>query len=103
MVASTSPQSISSVSSGGGVRDDVMSQIRQGAPLKHVQFWLIFQCFIINLQVDKAEVENSRKSITEMGGIAGALARALEERRKNMRNSDGMHIFVDLYSIQYPL
>lgn len=47
------------------------------------------------LQVDKEEVEN-RKSISNVAdvvGIAGALARALEERRRNMRNSDGFLIF----------
>uniref|UniRef100_A0A8R1XZS7 WH1 domain-containing protein n=1 Tax=Onchocerca volvulus TaxID=6282 RepID=A0A8R1XZS7_ONCVO len=56
-------------------RDEMMAQIRQGASLK---------------PVDKEEVEN-RKSIpnaTDVAGIAGALARALEERRRNMRNSD---------------
>lgn len=37
---------------------------------------------------------DSRKSIpcAADGGIAGALARALEERRKNMANSDGQLI-----------
>uniref|UniRef100_A0A915PHV9 WH1 domain-containing protein n=1 Tax=Setaria digitata TaxID=48799 RepID=A0A915PHV9_9BILA len=56
-------------------RDEMMAQIRQGAILK---------------PVDKEEIEN-RKSIpstTDVAGIAGALARALEERRRNMRNSD---------------
>ncbi|VDM39119.1 unnamed protein product [Toxocara canis] len=59
-----------------GSRDDVMAQIRQGTNLK---------------PVDKAAIE-SRKStpnIADVGGIAGALARALEERRRNMHNSDG--------------
>uniref|UniRef100_A0A914CBA7 WASp n=1 Tax=Acrobeloides nanus TaxID=290746 RepID=A0A914CBA7_9BILA len=56
-------------------REILMDQIKQGQTLKHV---------------DQAEVENNRKSLTlqDMGGIAGALARALEDRRKNMRNSD---------------
>ncbi len=42
-------------------------------------------------QVDKAVVENRKSTVAvnEMGGIAGALARALEERRKNMRDSEG--------------
>uniref|UniRef100_A0A914W4B8 Uncharacterized protein n=2 Tax=Plectus sambesii TaxID=2011161 RepID=A0A914W4B8_9BILA len=62
-------------SDDAGSRDTVMAQIRQGAQLKHV---------------DKAEVENRKSAVgsTEMGGIAGALARALEERRKNMRDSE---------------
>jgi len=37
--------------------------------------------------VDQADVEENRKSataLTSFDGIAGALARALEERRKNM-------------------
>ncbi|EJW72821.1 hypothetical protein WUBG_16272 [Wuchereria bancrofti] len=56
-------------------RDEMMAQIRQGANLK---------------PVDKEEIEN-RKSVpnsTDVAGIAGALARALEERRRNIRNSD---------------
>ncbi|VDN07697.1 unnamed protein product [Thelazia callipaeda] len=56
---------------------EIMAQIRQGANLKPVS-------------VDKEEVEN-RKSVpnsADVAGIAGALARALEERRRNMRNSD---------------
>lgn len=46
---------------------------------------------VINVQVDKAAIENrkSTPNITDVGGIAGALARALEERRRNMHNSDG--------------
>ncbi|CAG9539147.1 unnamed protein product [Cercopithifilaria johnstoni] len=58
-----------------GAHDEMMAQIRQGAILK---------------PVDKEEIEN-RKSIpnaTDVAGIAGALARALEERRRNIRNSD---------------
>lgn len=58
-----------------GPREDVMAQIRQGANLK---------------PVDKAAIENrkSTPNIADVGGIAGALARALEERRRNMHNSD---------------
>ncbi|KIH69076.1 hypothetical protein ANCDUO_00586 [Ancylostoma duodenale] len=57
-------------------RDNVMAQIRQGAQLKHV---------------DTAAEQEKRKSETtllEMGGIAGALAKALEERRMNMALDD---------------
>ena len=32
--------------------------------------------------------------LEDVGGIAGALARALEERRKNMRDSDGEFLSV---------
>lgn len=54
-----------------------MAQIRQGAQLRHV---------------DKDEAER-RKSSTSgvavgMGGLAGALAKALEERRQNMGIDD---------------
>ncbi|MCP9266166.1 BMA-WSP-1 [Dirofilaria immitis] len=62
-------------SSSTDARDEMMAQIRQGANLK---------------PIDKEEIEN-RKSLpnaTDVAGIAGALARALEERRRNMRNSD---------------
>ncbi|KAK6747251.1 hypothetical protein RB195_000455 [Necator americanus] len=58
------------------VRDNVMAQIRQGAQLKHVD--------------TAAEQEKRRSESTslEMGGIAGALAKALEERRMNMALDD---------------
>ncbi|KAH7729443.1 WH1 domain-containing protein [Aphelenchoides avenae] len=58
-----------------GSHDSVMAQIKQGTQLKHV---------------DASDSENrkSTSNLTDMGGIAGALARALEERRKNLRNSD---------------
>ncbi|CAD5218430.1 unnamed protein product [Bursaphelenchus okinawaensis] len=68
------PAERSPLAATGNARDDMMQQIRKGANLKHV---------------DQQEVESNRKSVPEpMGGIAGALARALEERRKNMNNSD---------------
>ncbi|CAI2351248.1 unnamed protein product [Caenorhabditis sp. 36 PRJEB53466] len=58
-------------------RGDVMAQIRQGAQLKHV---------------DAAAEQERRKSTTGgvagMGGLAGALAKALEERRLNMGIDD---------------
>ena len=56
-------------------RDHMMNQIKQGTQLKHV---------------DPTEPENrkSTTNIQDLGGIAGALARALEERRKNMMNSE---------------
>lgn len=56
-------------------RGDVMAQIRQGAQLKHV---------------DPAEQANRRSvsGLGDMGGIAGALAKALEERRNNMQLDD---------------
>lgn len=72
-------------------RDNMMMQIRQGAQLKHVSVNVQFPLLSV-VQVDQAEVENHRKSVPgtqDLGGIAGALARALEERRKNMNNSDG--------------
>ncbi|ULT96645.1 hypothetical protein L3Y34_004894 [Caenorhabditis briggsae] len=62
---------------GGDARGDVMAQIRQGAQLKHV---------------DAAAEQERRKSATSgaagMGGLAGALAKALEERRLNMGIDD---------------
>ncbi|EGT50425.1 hypothetical protein CAEBREN_30369 [Caenorhabditis brenneri] len=61
----------------GDARGDVMAQIRQGAQLKHV---------------DAAAEQERRKSATAgpagMGGLAGALAKALEERRMNMGIDD---------------
>ncbi|CCD61397.1 CRIB domain-containing protein [Caenorhabditis elegans] len=64
-------------SAGGDARGDVMAQIRQGAQLKHV---------------DAAAEQERRKSTTSgaagMGGLAGALAKALEERRMNMGIDD---------------
>ena len=56
-------------------RGDVMAQIRQGAQLKHV---------------DPAEQANRRSvpALADIGGIAGALAKALEERRNNMQLDD---------------
>lgn len=61
----------------GDARGDVMAQIRQGAQLKHV---------------DAAAEQERRKSATGgaagMGGLAGALAKALEERRMNMGIDD---------------
>uniref|UniRef100_A0A8R1EAH8 WH2 domain-containing protein n=1 Tax=Caenorhabditis japonica TaxID=281687 RepID=A0A8R1EAH8_CAEJA len=62
----------------GDARGDVMAQIRQGAQLKHV---------------DAAAEQERRKSTTAggaagMGGLAGALAKALEERRQNMGIDD---------------
>lgn len=61
--------------SAGSSRDDVMAQIRQGATLK---------------PVDKTALETKKTTtpLEDVGGIAGALARALEERRKNMRDSE---------------
>uniref|UniRef100_A0A1I7UEG0 CRIB domain-containing protein n=1 Tax=Caenorhabditis tropicalis TaxID=1561998 RepID=A0A1I7UEG0_9PELO len=61
----------------GDARGDVMAQIRQGAQLKHV---------------DAAAEQERRKSTASgtagMGGLAGALAKALEERRMNMGIDD---------------
>nr|CAD2181614.1 unnamed protein product [Meloidogyne enterolobii] len=54
----------------------MMEQIKQGTSLKHV---------------DQATVEQNRRSgggLQDFGGIAGALARALEERRKNIQPDD---------------
>ena len=47
-----------------------MAQIRQGTPLKHV---------------DQRVRMRSSPNLTEMNGIAGALARALDERRSSMQ------------------
>nr|CAD2170748.1 unnamed protein product [Meloidogyne enterolobii] len=58
------------------LRDSMMEQIKQGTSLKHV---------------DQATVEQNRRSgggLQDFGGIAGALARALEERRKNIQPDD---------------
>ncbi|KAI6206745.1 hypothetical protein M3Y94_00947600 [Aphelenchoides besseyi] len=65
---------VGSTSTGNG-RDQMMQQIKAGAQLKHV---------------DQPEAENrkSASNVSEIGGIAGALARALEERRKNINNTD---------------
>uniref|UniRef100_A0AC35U6P2 CRIB domain-containing protein n=1 Tax=Rhabditophanes sp. KR3021 TaxID=114890 RepID=A0AC35U6P2_9BILA len=57
-------------------RDGLLAQIQRGTNLKHV---------------DSDSIQQNRKSATtvsDAGGIAGALARALEERRKNMLVSD---------------
>ncbi|GMR47511.1 hypothetical protein PMAYCL1PPCAC_17706, partial [Pristionchus mayeri] len=61
-------------SNGADSRDDVMAQIRLGTQLK---------------PVDKG-VSEKRKSggMENVGGLAGALARALEERRMNMGMDD---------------
>ncbi|GMT23394.1 hypothetical protein PFISCL1PPCAC_14691 [Pristionchus fissidentatus] len=60
--------------SNGDSRDDVMNQIRLGTTLKHV---------------DANEKEKRKSSGVEgVGGLAGALARALEERRMNMGMDD---------------
>jgi hypothetical protein len=56
-------------------RDNVMAQIKQGTQLKHVD-------------ANEADNRKSASNLQDMGGIAGALARALEERRKNLGNSD---------------
>jgi hypothetical protein len=50
----------------------------------------------LSFQVDATESENrkSASNIADIGGIAGALARALEERRKNMTNSDGKPVII---------
>lgn len=61
---------------GGDVRGNVMAQIRQGAQLKHVD---------TTVEQEKRRSENT---LAEMGGIAGALAKALEERRMNMAIDD---------------
>ncbi|KAI6180902.1 WH1 domain containing protein [Aphelenchoides besseyi] len=65
---------VGSTSTGNG-RDQMMQQIKAGAQLKHV---------------DQSDAENrkSTSNVSEIGGIAGALARALEERRKNINNTD---------------
>ncbi|EYB83151.1 hypothetical protein Y032_0342g3045 [Ancylostoma ceylanicum] len=57
-------------------RDNVMAQIRQGAQLKHVD------------TAAEQEKRRSETTVMEMGGIAGALAKALEERRMNMALDD---------------
>ncbi|KAL3077540.1 hypothetical protein niasHS_012246 [Heterodera schachtii] len=59
------------------LRDNMMEQIKQGTTLKHV---------------DASDVEINRRSVgsgvQEIGGLAGALAKALEERRRNIMNSE---------------
>lgn len=57
-------------------RDDLLAQIQKGTNLRHVE--------------SDSGVQNrkSNSNLNEMEGIAGALARALEERRKNMLVSD---------------
>ncbi|CAJ0602492.1 unnamed protein product [Cylicocyclus nassatus] len=57
-------------------RDNVMAQIRQGAQLKHVD------------TTAEQEKRRSESTLPEIGGLAGALARALEERRMNMALDD---------------
>lgn len=65
---------ISPAAGGGDVHSDVMAQIRRGAQLKHVEV---------------EESEKRKSAVAEdYGGIAGALARALEERRQNMGLDD---------------
>uniref|UniRef100_A0A0N5A389 WH2 domain-containing protein n=1 Tax=Parastrongyloides trichosuri TaxID=131310 RepID=A0A0N5A389_PARTI len=57
-------------------RDDLLAQIQKGTNLRHVE-------------TDSSNPNRkSSSNVTEMEGIAGALARALEERRKNMLVSD---------------
>ncbi|CAD6197505.1 unnamed protein product [Caenorhabditis auriculariae] len=65
----------SSDSSAGG-RDDVMAQIRQGAQLRHID------------AAAEQEKRRSTNAAVGMGGLAGALAKALEERRMNMGIDD---------------
>uniref|UniRef100_A0A0K0EWQ7 WASp (inferred by orthology to a D. melanogaster protein) n=1 Tax=Strongyloides venezuelensis TaxID=75913 RepID=A0A0K0EWQ7_STRVS len=67
-------------SEGGKInntRDDLLAQIQRGTNLRHVES-------------SDNEVQNRKSStnIYQAEGIAGALARALEERRKNMVASD---------------
>ncbi|PIO75399.1 hypothetical protein TELCIR_02553 [Teladorsagia circumcincta] len=60
----------------GDTRGNVMAQIRQGAQLKHVD------------TTAEQEKRRSENTSADMGGIAGALAKALEERRMNMALDD---------------
>ncbi|PAV61536.1 hypothetical protein WR25_09859 [Diploscapter pachys] len=62
-----------SAPSAGSAHGNVMEQIRKGAQLKHI---------------DTQAEQEKRKSTTQMGGIAGALAAALEMRRQNMGIDD---------------
>ena len=61
---------------GGDARGDVMAQIRAGKNLTHVE--------------GDPEKRKSAQSgdMTGVGGLAGALQRALEDRRKNMGLND---------------
>ncbi|CAI4227761.1 unnamed protein product [Auanema sp. JU1783] len=56
-------------------RGDMMAQIRQGTQLKHVD-------------KDEEEKRKSAAPLSDMGGLAGALAKALEERRVNLGIDD---------------
>lgn len=70
------PTDTSSNSSGGGggedIRDQLMNQIRQGVGLRKVE-----------PNANKAEV-----SKTPTSGLAGALARALQERSRAINQTD---------------
>ncbi|CEF60844.1 WASp [Strongyloides ratti] len=75
-----------SISQGGksiNTRDDLLAQIQKGTNLRHVE--------------SDNGIQNRKSSgnLNEMDGIAGALARALEERRKNMLVSDSEDSDVD--------
>ncbi|KAK6056765.1 hypothetical protein COOONC_05721 [Cooperia oncophora] len=76
VAAHTSPDSGREKLGTGDARGNVMAQIRQGAQLKHVD------------TVAEQEKRRSENTTAEMGGIAGALAKALEERRMNMALDD---------------
>uniref|UniRef100_A0A914R858 WH2 domain-containing protein n=1 Tax=Parascaris equorum TaxID=6256 RepID=A0A914R858_PAREQ len=61
-------------------------------PLRSLAMYAMLNADVLNCDVDKVAIENrkSTPNITDVGGIAGALARALEERRRNMHNSDAL-------------
>ncbi|CAI5447153.1 unnamed protein product [Caenorhabditis angaria] len=75
VAASSSPNS--NTNQSGDARGDVMAQIRQGAQLKHV-----------DAAVEQERRKSTQGSAAGMGGLAGALAKALEERRMNMGIDD---------------
>ncbi|KJH49691.1 p21-Rho-binding domain protein [Dictyocaulus viviparus] len=58
------------------VRGNVMAQIREGAQLKHVN------------SASENEKRRSENALADVGSIADALAKALEERRMNMALDD---------------
>ncbi|VDM63247.1 unnamed protein product [Angiostrongylus costaricensis] len=73
---SVASHGVAEKSSSSDIRGDVMAQIRQGPQLKHVN------------TSEEEEKRRSGSGLTEMGGIADALAKALEERRMNMALDD---------------
>ncbi|KAE9421214.1 hypothetical protein Angca_004103 [Angiostrongylus cantonensis] len=73
---SIASHNVAEKSSSSDIRSDVMAQIRQGPQLKHIN------------TSEEEEKRRSGSALTEMGGIADALAKALEERRMNMALDD---------------